>query len=63
MRKLKLQQQISIDGYCGGPNGELDWMIWDMDDQLSKFINDLNDNDGIKLLTKMAPSLSSGFKV
>ncbi|SHM14211.1 dihydrofolate reductase family protein [Mucilaginibacter sp. OK098] len=27
MRKLKLQMQISIDGFAAGPNGENDWMI------------------------------------
>ncbi len=25
MRKLKLQMQITIDGFVAGPNGELDW--------------------------------------
>lgn len=27
MRKLKLQVQMSVDGFVGGPNGESDW-IW-----------------------------------
>lgn len=27
MRKLKLQVQMSLDGFVAGPNGELDW-IW-----------------------------------
>ncbi|NCD71744.1 dihydrofolate reductase family protein [Mucilaginibacter agri] len=26
MRKLKLQVQMSLDGFVAGPNGELDWM-------------------------------------
>lgn len=26
MRKLKLQVQMTIDGFVAGPNGELDWM-------------------------------------
>jgi dihydrofolate reductase len=26
MRKLKLQVQITVDGFIAGPNGELDWM-------------------------------------
>lgn len=29
MRKLKLQMQMSLNGFVGGPNGELDWMTWD----------------------------------
>jgi dihydrofolate reductase len=34
MRKLKLQMQITVDGYVAGPNGELDWMNlenWEVD--------------------------------
>ena len=34
MRKLKLQMQTSIDGFMAGPNGELDWMVFDWDDKL-----------------------------
>ena len=41
MRKLKLQMQVSIDGYVCGPNGEMDWMVWDWDDELKKYVNDL----------------------
>jgi hypothetical protein len=26
MRKLKLQVQMTLDGFVAGPNGELDWM-------------------------------------
>jgi hypothetical protein len=33
-RKLKLQVQISVDGYVATPNGELDWMIWNIDPKL-----------------------------
>jgi len=29
MRKLKLQVQMTVDGYVAGPNGEMDWMIFD----------------------------------
>jgi dihydrofolate reductase len=55
MRKLKLQVQISVDGYVGGPNGELDWMTWDMDDQLGDYINEITDSsDTIFLGRKMA---------
>src|SRR5689334_22013638 len=27
MRKLKLQMQITIDGFVAGPNGEQDWVF------------------------------------
>ena len=28
MRKLKLQMQMSVDGFVAGPEGQLDWMTW-----------------------------------
>jgi dihydrofolate reductase len=28
MRKLKLETQVSIDGFIAGINGNTDWMIW-----------------------------------
>lgn len=31
MRKLKLQVQISIDGFVAGARGEMDWMTFDGD--------------------------------
>lgn len=56
MRKLKLQVQMSVDGFVAGPSGELDWMTWDMDDKLSEFINKLTDSsDTILLGRKMTP--------
>src|SRR5882762_6387423 len=41
MRKLKLQVQLSVDGFNAGPKGELDWMTWDWDDRLKKYVADL----------------------
>lgn len=37
MRKLKLQVQMSVDGYIAGTNGEMDWMVWNWDDQLKTY--------------------------
>jgi dihydrofolate reductase len=41
MRKIKLQMQLSIDGFVCGPNGEMDWMIWEWDDVLKNYAGDL----------------------
>jgi dihydrofolate reductase len=41
MRKLKLQVQMSVDGYIAGPNGEMDWMVWDWDDPLKAYVADI----------------------
>jgi dihydrofolate reductase len=55
MRKLKLQVQISVDGYVGGPNGELDWRTLNWDDKLKAFAYPLRDVcDTILLGRKMA---------
>jgi dihydrofolate reductase len=62
MRKLKLQMQISADGYAAGPNGELDWMTWDWDDKLKKFVGDLTESvDTIILGRKMTDNFVSAW--
>lgn len=60
MRKLKLQTQVSADGYCAGPNGELDWMTWEWDDELKNHTTILTDSvDTILLGRKMADAFIS----
>jgi dihydrofolate reductase len=41
MKKLKLQVQMSVDGYIAGPNGEMDWMIWNWDEELIKYVAEI----------------------
>ena len=54
MRKLKLQMQCTVDGFVAGPEGQLDWMTFDMDPELLGFINHLTDtSDTILLGRKM----------
>jgi len=54
MRKLKLQVQITVDGYVAGPNGEMDWMNFTQDDALEAYVNALTDSaDTILLGRKM----------
>lgn len=43
MRKLKLQVQMSVDGYIAGPNGEMDFMVWDWDDELKQYVTDITE--------------------
>ncbi|RYY39996.1 MAG: dihydrofolate reductase [Chitinophagaceae bacterium] len=55
MRKLKLQVQVSLDGYVAGPNGEMDWMNFQWDDALKQYTQELTDTmDTILLGRKMA---------
>lgn len=54
MRKLKLQMQMTVNGFVGGPNGELDWMTWEWDDGLKEFATRLHEPvDTILLGRKM----------
>ena len=60
MRKLKLQMQTTVDGHVAGPTGQLDWMTWNMDEQLIGFISQLTDScDTILMGRKMTPGFVS----
>lgn len=37
MRRLKIQMNISADGFVGGQNGELNWLTTDWDDKVKTF--------------------------
>ena len=43
MRKLKLQVQMTVDGYIAGPNGEMDWVMFNWDDALKQYVTDLTE--------------------
>ena len=41
MRKLKLQMQITIDGFVAGSNDEMDWVVFDWDDDLKNYVDEI----------------------
>jgi dihydrofolate reductase len=41
MRKLKLQTQMSVDGYMAGPNGEMDFAARNWDAELIEYVTEL----------------------
>jgi dihydrofolate reductase len=55
MRKLKLQMQMTIDGFVGGPNGENDWVFLSGPDEagFQKIIELADSSDTILLGRKM----------
>jgi dihydrofolate reductase len=50
MRKVKLQMQMTINGYVAQPNGKNDWMTWNPDDELTAFMSSLLDTSDTLLL-------------
>jgi dihydrofolate reductase len=50
--------QISVDGFVAGPNGELDWMTWNWDDELKKFADRLHEPVDTILLGR---NMTDGF--
>ena len=55
MKRLKLQVQMTVDGFIGGPNGEMDWTIFNWDDELIKYVTELTESmDCIVLGRKLA---------
>lgn len=53
MRKVKLQVQVSIDGFVAGPNGEQDWMTWDWDQVLKDYVSGLTDSSDTMLIGRV----------
>lgn len=58
MRKLRLQMQVTVDGFVAGPEGQLDWMTFDMDEKLLQFITHLTDTSDTIL---MGRKMTEGF--
>lgn len=59
MRKLKLLMQTTINGYVGQPNGEMDWMTWNPDDEFLQFMNSHYDSSDTLLLGRKL--VANGF--
>lgn len=58
MRKLKLQMQVSMDGFVAGVNGEMDWMVWNWDEGLMQYVKEITEPVDTILLGRV---LAQGF--
>lgn len=43
MRKLKLQVQITIDGFIAGPNSEMDWLTFPWTEDIGHYVTEITD--------------------
>lgn len=50
--------QLSVDGFVAGPNGELDWMLFNWDDVLKDYVTELTDSVDTIV---MGRNLAEGF--
>lgn len=50
MRKLKLQMQMTINGYVSGPDGKNEWMSWNPDKEFTTFLSSMLDSSDTLLL-------------
>lgn len=41
MRKLKLQVQLSIDGFIAGAEGAMDWIEWNWGDDINTYVSEI----------------------
>jgi len=58
MRKIKFQMQVTLDGYVAGPNGEMDWMTWNWDDELKHYVGGITEPVDLIILGRV---LAEGF--
>lgn len=58
MRKLKLQVQMTIDGFVSGPDGEMDWMTFNWSDDIKEYVRQLTEPVDTILLGR---NLAQGF--
>lgn len=55
MRQVRLQMQMTLDGFVAGPDGQLDWMSQEMDPKQLEVLTELtNSMDTILMGRKMA---------
>jgi dihydrofolate reductase len=63
MRRFKLHVQTTVDGYMGGPNGQMDWTTVPWTDDMTAYSNALHESvDTIVLGRKLAEGFIPAWK-
>ncbi|HEY4111997.1 dihydrofolate reductase family protein [Puia sp.] len=50
MRKVKLQVQLSLDGFMATPDHKMDFLEWNWDEKLKKYVGDLTGSSDTMIL-------------
>lgn len=58
MRKLKLQVQITADGFIAGPGSEMDFFTWNWNGDINEYVNSITQTVDTILLGR---NLATGF--
>ena len=58
MRKLKLQVQMTVDGFISGQNGEMDWMCFPWTDDIMNYVREITEPVDTLILGR---KLAEGF--
>jgi len=59
MRKIIVSNYITLDGFFAGPNGEIDWFVWD--DEMAKYSLNLVNTVGTILLGRVTYQLFADY--
>ena len=59
MRKIIVSNYVSLDGFIAGPDGEIDWFIWD--EEMAKYSRDLLYSIDTLLFGRVTYELMAGY--
>lgn len=59
MRKIIVSNYVSLDGFIAGPEGEIDWFVWD--EEMAKYSRDLLYSIDTLLFGRVTHELMAGY--
>ena len=59
MRKIIVSNYVSLDGFIAGPEGEIDWFVWD--EEMAKYSRDLLYSIDTLLFGRVTYELMAGY--
>lgn len=59
MRKIIISEHISLDGFAGGPNGEMDWIK--IDDEIFEVVGKMTDDADTALYGRVTYEMMNGY--